>query len=107
MLQESSDILYIAISIAVLTVSGFFSYLLYSLSKLTQESKKTVEDVNKKLDKINPVVDSATKTAESLTETIQTINNGVLKPIASLSDLIKKFRTISKIFKGEEVKIKK
>lgn len=98
MLETSKDILYIGIAIAVLAVSGYLSYLLYSLAKLVQESKKTVEDVNKKLDTVNPVVDSATDTVKSLVETIQAINEGILKPIASLSEIIKKVRTIQNIF---------
>ena len=98
MLETSKDILFIAISIAVLAISGYFSYLLYSLTKLTQESKKTVEDVNKKLEKVNPVLDSATNTIKSLSETIQAINDGILKPIASLSEVIKKVRTVQNIF---------
>jgi uncharacterized protein YoxC len=98
MLETSKDILYIAISVAVLAVSGYLSYLLYSVTKLIQESKKTVEDVNKKLEKVNPVLDSATNTVKSLSETIQAINDGILKPIASISEVIKKVKTIQNIF---------
>lgn len=102
MLETSKDILFIAISIAVLAVSGYLSYLLYSVTKLTQESKKTVEDVNKKLEKVNPVIDSAAETIQSLTETIQAINDGILKPIASISEIIKKVRTVQNIFSKEK-----
>lgn len=102
MLETSKDLLFIAISVAVLALSGYLCYLIYSLTKLTQESKKTVEDVNKKLEKVNPVIDSTTETVKSLTETIQAINDGILKPIASLSELVKKIRTIQSVFSNKE-----
>lgn len=98
MLETSQDILFIAIAVAVLTLSGYLCYLIYSLTKLTQESKKTVEDVNKKLEEVNPVLDSASNTVKSLTETIQAINNGILKPIVSITEIVKKVGIIKNIF---------
>lgn len=102
MLETSNDLLLIASSIAILVFTGFLCYLVFSLTKLIQESKKTVEDVNKKLEKIDPLVDDLTKTVGSLTGTIQNINDNILKPVASISTVFKKFRNIVGAFRGEE-----
>lgn len=102
MLETSNDILLIASSIAILAFTGFLCYLVFSLTKLIQESKKTVEDVNKKLEEINPMVIDLTTTVNGLTTTIQDINNNLLKPIASVSQVFKKVRNIIGIFKGKE-----
>ena len=98
MINTSMDLMLVSIAIAVLGLSGFFCYLIYSLTKVVQESRKTVEDVNKKLEKIDPVVDSTSTTISSLLETVDTINNGVLKPVASFSKIIKNFRAAANIF---------
>lgn len=102
MLETSKDLLFIAIAIAVLALGGYLSYLFYSLAKLVQESKRTVEDVNKKLEKIDPLVDNTTETVNSLMSTVQAIDNGILKPIASLSDVIKNIRSAAAIMKGKK-----
>lgn len=98
MLETSKDLLFIALAISCLTLTGYLCYLIYSVTKLAQESKKTIEDVNKKLEKVNPVLDSTTGTINSLMETLKTINNGILKPIASISEIIKKVKVIKNIF---------
>jgi len=102
MLETSKDLLLVALAISVLALTGYLCYLLYSLSKLVQETKKTVEDVNKKLDKINPTLDSATQTINSLLETLQTINNSLLKPIASISQVFKKIKNVAAILRGKK-----
>lgn len=102
MLNTSTDLLLIAIAISVLGLSGYLSYLIYSLAKVVQESKKTVEDVNKKLEKVDPLVDSSTETISSLMETLQTINNNILKPVASVSGVIKNLRSAVAVFKDKK-----
>ncbi|MDD3887795.1 MAG: DUF948 domain-containing protein [Patescibacteria group bacterium] len=101
MLETSNDILLIASSIAILAFTGFLCHLVFNLTKIVQESKKTVEDVNRKLNEIDPMVKDLTTTVNGLTTTIQDINNNLLKPIASLSQVFKKVRSIVGAFKGE------
>lgn len=102
MLETSNDILLIASSIAILAFTGFLCHLVFNLTKIVQESKKTVEDVNKKLSTIDPLVSDLTTTVNSLTSTIQDINNNLLKPIASISQVFKKFRNIVGALRGEK-----
>ena len=66
MLETSSDLLIIVGAFCLLVFTGFLCYLIYSLTKIVQESKKTVEDVNKKMEKLNPVIDNTTMTISSL-----------------------------------------
>ncbi len=98
MFNTSTDLLLIAIAISVLSLSGYLSYLIYSLAKVVQESKKTVEDVNKKLEKIDPIIDSSAETVTSLMETLRTINNNVLKPVASFSKIFNNVKQAISVF---------
>jgi uncharacterized protein YoxC len=102
MLETSKDLLWVALAISALALTAYLCYLLYSLAKIVQEAKKTVEDVNKKLDKVNPTLDSATETINSLLETLQTINNSILKPIASVSAIFKKIKNVASILRGKK-----
>ncbi len=102
MLEKSTDLLYIALAICALGFTAFLCYLLLALTKVVQESKKTVEDINKKLEKINPIVDTSTTTITSLMETVQTINDNILKPVASLSKMFKGWRQAASIFRGKD-----
>lgn len=102
MLETSKDLLLVALAISVLALTGYLCYLIYSLAKLIQETKKTVEDVNKKLDKVNPTLDATIKTVNSLLETLKIINDNLLKPVASLSQVIKKIKNIVSILRGEK-----
>ncbi len=101
MLETSNDVLLIASSIAILTFTGFLCHLVFNVTKIVQESKKTVEDVNKKLNEIDPMVRDLTTTVNGLTTTIQDINNNILKPIASISQVFKKVKNIMGAFKKE------
>jgi len=102
MLNTSTDLLLIAIAISVLGLTGYLSYLIYSLAKVVQESKKTVEDVNKKLGKIDPIVESSAETISSLMETLKSINDNLLKPVASFSKLFKNVRQAVEVFTAKK-----
>ena len=102
MFDTSIDLLWGGLALAIVVLAGFLSYLLYSVTKVVQESRKTVEDVNKKLAKIDPIVDSTSTTVSSLMQTIDGINNGILKPIESFSQVFKGIRSAAKVFTSKE-----
>lgn len=98
MLSSSTDLLFIALAICVMAFTGFVCYFIYSLTQTVKESTKTVKDVNKKLEKIDPMIDDLCATVNSVTGTVRNINNNILKPIASISQVFKKFRNIVSVF---------
>ena len=102
MLELGRTALFFALSISILAMSGYFCYLLFNWAKMTKETTKTLENVNKKLEKIDPLLDEATRTVTSLLGTVKEIDRNFLKPIASLSQVVKKFRNIFGIFNSEE-----
>ncbi|MEW6407345.1 MAG: DUF948 domain-containing protein [Patescibacteria group bacterium] len=102
MLEIGKTILFFALSLAILSVSGYFCYLLFNWAKLMQETKRTVEDLNKKLAKVDPVLDEASGTATDLLQTVREIDKNFLKPIASFSRVVKKIKNITGIFSGGE-----
>lgn len=102
MFQESVDLWYGALAIAVVLVAGFLAYLLWALAKLVLEGKRTVEDVNKKLEKIDPVVNESTTTLTDLLKTLRMINDNVLKPVANFSQVIGNVRRAVEVFRGKK-----
>lgn len=69
---------------------------------MTKETTKTLENFNRKLEKIDPLLDEATGTVANLLGTVNEIDRNVLKPIASLSQVFKKFRNIFGIFNSND-----
>lgn len=102
MMEVGRTILFFALSIAILAVSGYFCYLLFCWAKLMQETKRTMQDLNKKLEKVDPVVDEAAGTATDLLQTVREIDRNFLKPIASFSKVIKKIKNVIGVFGGGE-----
>ncbi len=102
MLSTSTDLLFIALSICVVAFTAFVCYLIYNLTQTVKESTKTMQDVNKKLEKVDPMVDDLTETVGSVTETVRDINKNILKPIASISQIFKKFKNITSVFSEKE-----
>lgn len=98
MLEVGKTVLFFALSLAILAMSGYFSYLLFNWAKLMQESKKTLEDLNRKLGKIDPLFDEVTETTTDLLSTVREIDKNFLKPIASFSRVVKKLKNILGIF---------
>lgn len=102
--MEANDFILYAGGVAILILTGFISYLLYAMTKVVQSANVTVDDVNNKLKKVDPVVDETTKTLTELNESVQTINENVLKPVASIASLFKGFSQIANSFKeGAEI----
>lgn len=92
---------------SVIILTSFLCYLIYSIAKLVSEGNKTVADVNKKLEKIDPVFDETTKTLVDLNESIQAINNGILKPIASVASVFRGVKQAISTFQESKGKGKK
>jgi len=99
MLNTSSDLLLIVLAICSLALAGFVCHLVYHLTLLIKESQKTVTDINKKLEKIDPVLNSTVETVTALTQTIKTLNENLLRPIASFTEIFKSLKNIAGIFK--------
>lgn len=103
MLELGRTVLFFALSIGILAMSGYFCYLLFNWAKMTKETTKTLENFNRKLEKIDPLLDEATGTVTNLLGTVNEIDRNFLKPIASLSQIVKKVRNIFSIFNpGDE-----
>ncbi|MBU1167918.1 DUF948 domain-containing protein [Patescibacteria group bacterium] len=102
--MTSEDFILIAGGVGILALSGFLSHLIYNFSKVVKESNKTVADVNKKLEKIDPVIDETTKTLVDLNESVQGINNGIIKPLSSLSETFRGIRQALSVFKDSKQK---
>jgi uncharacterized protein YoxC len=98
MLILGKTVLFFALSLAILAVSGYFCYLLFCWAKLIQETKRTIEDLNRKLSKIDPVLDEASGTATDLLQTMREIDKNFLKPVASFSKVVKKLKNIIGVF---------
>ncbi|MCA9375740.1 MAG: hypothetical protein KC925_01625 [Candidatus Doudnabacteria bacterium] len=94
MFDESKDILWLAIAISVIGVSGFLSYLLLHTAHLVRESKRTVEDVNGKLKRVDPALDAITKALEEASVAVTSLRENVIEPIASIGGVIKSFSSI-------------
>lgn len=101
-MEVGKTVLFFALSLTILAVSGYFCYLLFCWAKLIQETKRTMEDFNKKLEKVNPVLDEATGTATDLLQTVREIDRNFLKPVASFSKVVKKLKNIVGVFGGSE-----
>lgn len=104
MLILGKTVLFFALSLSILAVSGYFCYLLFCWAKLMQETKRTMQDLNKKLEKVDPVVDEVVGTTADLLQTVREIDRNFLKPIASFSKVIKKIKNVIGVFGegGEE-----
>ncbi len=91
MLSTSSDLLHIAIAIAVVVVGGYLSYLLYNLGNLAKESKKSVERVNTQLDKVDAVIDEVIPTIQGINRSVRQVQEALSSPLNSLLGIFKRF----------------
>lgn len=97
--MEAGDFILYAGGVAILVLAGFISYLIYAMTKVVQSTNVTVDDINKKLEKVDPVFDETTKTLTDLNQSVQSINENMLKPIASIASVFKGVRQAMASFK--------
>lgn len=90
MFTTSSDLLHLAIAIAVLLVGGYLSYLFYHLANLAKESQKSVERVNHQLDKVDALVDEVIPTVQGINSTVRRIHESLVSPLNSVLGLFKR-----------------
>ena len=102
MFETSLDLLYGAIAIGVLLFAGFLSYVLFRTGKIIEESQKSVETVNKNLSKLETVVDDVIPTIREVNMTVRDINSNIVKPVTSIGQIFRKFRSIAGIFSSHK-----
>lgn len=102
MLILAKTILLFSLSLAILGVSGYFCYLLFNWAKLVRETNKTLADINKKLEKVDPILNEASETSCELLKTVKEIDKNFLKPIASVSQIVRKIKEFIAVFKQQE-----
>jgi len=100
MFNESIDLLWLAIALAVLVVSGFTAYLIFHLAHLVRESKRTVEDVNGKMKRVDPALDALTSTAQELSKSVESLRTNVIEPIAGIGGFLKGILNFKNAFSG-------
>lgn len=105
--MTSTDFILIAGGVAILALSGFLCHLIFNLTQVIKEGRKTVVDVNAKLEKVNPVIDETSKTMVDLNESIQAINSGILKPLASFAQVFKGLKQAAGVFTAAKEKFEK
>lgn len=107
MLETSVDIWYISLSVGLLVLIGFISYVLYYLGRLVKDMSGTVGEVNHKLEMMDETINLANDTLRMTNESVRnvlSVTDNLVNTFSSLSDEIKKvlatFSSMSGILTG-------
>lgn len=100
MLETSVDLWYVSISVGVLVLVGFISYVLLRVGNLVTDFSLTVKEVTHKLELMDETVNLANDSMRMVNETIR----GVLEVVDSIKgavgDLIVELQKISGLVSG-------
>lgn len=107
MLETSVDLWYVALSIGILVLVGFMSFVLYYLGLLIRDMGGTVGEVNHKLEMMDETINLANDTLRMTNESIRNVlslTDDLVNTFSSVSDEIKKvvatFSSISGVLTG-------
>ena len=98
MLQDSKDLLYLAISLAVILVAGGLTYLLIKAGKTVGQAEETVKDVNRKLAKFDTAVDEAAPAVAELAHTVRLVN----QKITNLGGMVRNVSRFINVMRNKE-----
>lgn len=100
MFEASIDLLWGAIALSVLGVSGFLCYLLFHSAGLVRESRRTVEDVNGKLKRVDPALDALVVSLEEVQTAITSVRHNIVEPISSIAGMLRGIASLRDRFSG-------
>ncbi len=107
MLESSLDLLWIALALSALLLCGFLVHLIFNLTKVIRESRKTVHNVNKKLHSLDDAVEETGETMTEFNRTIQLLNTNILQPLTKVTSLVKGINKIVDFTKDRKDKREK
>jgi hypothetical protein len=73
MLQTSVDLWYVSLSVALLVLIGFISYVLFMLGKLLSDSRQTIGEVNHKLEMLDETINLANDSLRMANESLRNV----------------------------------
>jgi len=107
MLETSVDLWYVSLSIGVLVLVGFISFVLFYLGRLIRDVSGTVGEVNHKLEMMDETINLANDTLRMTNESVRNIlslTDDLVETFSSVSDEIKRvisaFSSISGVMTG-------
>lgn len=90
MLENSKDILYVAIAISVLSLAGFTSWAIYYLARVLQQAFKMTKNMQERLAKIDELIKSIKDKVEHSTSYLLLIGEGVKKLVEVIKERTEK-----------------
>jgi CHASE3 domain sensor protein len=90
MLENSKDLLYIAIAAAVLLLAGFSSWAIYYFARILQQFFKIVREMRDRLHKLDDLIKTLKEKIEHSTSYLLLIGEGVKKLVEVIEERIDK-----------------
>ncbi|MBU0647900.1 DUF948 domain-containing protein [Patescibacteria group bacterium] len=98
MLSTSVDLWYVSLSIGVLVLVGFISYVLYRLGNLILELKGTAKEVNHKLEMMDETVNLANDSLRMLNDSLRNVKELVDRLMVVVGDVEGEIRRVLSMF---------
>jgi len=102
LINNSQDLLYIAISIAVLLLAFFTCWAIYYLARILQQAFQVTKEMRDRLHKVDTVIDSLKEKIDHSASYLMLIGEGVKKLVEIIKERTEKKKTGGRRAKKEE-----